>query len=54
MKRKRMECGLLKKAEAREWAHWWNIRGHLATLESINWRGYVRCYLTLYPKLSGN
>ena len=40
-------CGLLRHFEARRWAHWWNIRGHHASLEAANWRGYFHCYLRL-------
>lgn len=45
--RRRFHDGMLKGADAREWKHWWTVRGHIATLESANWRGYFHCYLIL-------
>jgi hypothetical protein len=39
-----IDCGLLNRRESLLWAHWWNVRGHHA---SLHWygRGLYRCIL---------
>lgn len=44
-----MDCGLLPRREARLWAHWWNVRGHLASLRP-NGRGLFYCELQIGEK----
>lgn len=42
----RMDCGVLGKADARAWKHWWTVRGYLTTLDRIR-TGRYQCWLTL-------
>lgn len=44
---KRIDCGLLKRNDARDWKHWWTVRGHQAVTESTGRAGILRCWLTL-------
>ncbi len=45
----RIECGVLKRKDARKWKHYWTVRGHVATLEAIG-HGLFQTYLRLCPK----
>lgn len=47
-----LDCGLLKRSDAREWKHFWTVRGHTAVIESIG-RGLYQCWLTLDGKSRG-
>jgi hypothetical protein len=37
----------MNKREAREWAHWWNVRGHTAVIEFAGRKNLFHCWLQL-------
>ena len=44
--KKMHDCGVLNRKDAREFSHWWTIRGHTVTLAPFK-HGLVRAYLKL-------